>query len=75
MQTSLALVKITYFDDFDNETRVQYCVFSGRDIEELGAEIDQWIGKDLISCEIMPLENGPLILTEDMYGALMRENI
>lgn len=74
METTLALVKVTYWDDFDDDERTIYAILQGKTMREIGDELDEWIGKDLISVEVKPLESGALEVTQEIFEKLRKEN-
>lgn len=74
MDTSLALVRVRYYDEIEDKNKTICGILQGCDMTEIGKELDDWIGDDLISCEIMPLAQGALEITEEMYEALIKEN-
>lgn len=74
METTLALVKVTYWDDFDHDERTIYAILQGRTMREIGDELDEWIGKDFISVEVKPLESGALEVTQEIFEKLWKES-
>ena len=74
METTLALVKVTYYDEFDDEERTIYGVLHGKTMREIGEELDDWIGKDLMTVEVKPLAPGALEISQEIFEELWKEN-
>ena len=74
MDTALALVKATYYDEFDDEERVVYGVVQGRTMREVGEELDDWFGKDLMNVEVKLLAPGALEMPQEIFEKFWEEN-
>lgn len=74
METTLALVKVTYWDEFDDDERTVYAILQGKTMREIGDELDEWIGKDLMSVEVKPLESGALKVTQEIFEKLWKDS-
>lgn len=74
METALALIEATYYDDFDDATKTVYGILQGETMIAIGEELDEWFGKDLLSCKVTLLAPGGLEISREIYETLTKES-
>ena len=69
---NFAAVEVEYYDDFDKETKKDYIICCGDSYEEVGRNLEDFYGNDIVSIKITLLEEGPVYLTQDILDSVVR---
>ena len=70
------LFAVSLFDSTDCETRIEYCMISGKDsMSEAVQVIESYYGEEIEDITVHILEGGPVLITEDLYDRHVKGDI
>ena len=70
MDSYTLLVKAIWYDDYEGKDRTDYLVFNRTSFSEVMQECERYYGDDLMDISITIKEDGPTMITEEIYNEL-----
>ena len=70
MDNYTLLVKAIWYCSYEDKERTDYLIFNRTSFNEVMQECEEFYGDDLMDISITIKENGPTMITEEMYNEL-----
>lgn len=64
--TNLFIVTVEYWDDDEKKLANQTILVNGENLSSAANEAEGYYGDTISKCTIIPLENGPLVISDEV---------